>query len=78
MQVVLAAVLIDALHAALEDAEIAFNGVRADDLLALVARIFLLAVVHSVMARNVCVELEVAIPRSFGCPLPAKGAVMTA
>ena len=45
----LAAMLIDALHAALENAVIAFDRVRADDLLAFAANVFVFRMVHRVV-----------------------------
>lgn len=62
VKVLLAAMLIDALHAALEDAEIALNRVGADDLFAFVAGVFVGAVVHAVMAGEAAFLVHVAIP----------------
>jgi len=50
MQVLLATVLINALHAALENAEEALDGVRRDQPLAFLARIFVAGMVHGVVA----------------------------
>ncbi len=63
VKVALAAMLIDALHAALEHAEEAFNGVGGDDLLAFVSAIFLGFVVHAVMAGELSGFVEVLIPK---------------
>jgi hypothetical protein len=63
----LAAVLIDALHAALEDGIVAFDSVGGDHLSTFVAAVFVIGVVHAVMAGVVTVFVEVLIPaRSVG------------
>jgi hypothetical protein len=48
--VLLFAMLIDALHAALEDRVVALDGVGRNDVVALAADVFVLLVVHGVMA----------------------------
>ena len=62
MKVALAAMLIHALHAALEDRIIALDGVGGDDLFALIAAVFVRGVVHGVVAGVVAVLVEVLIP----------------
>jgi len=52
VQVLLAAMLIDALHAALEDRIVVLDGIGADDALALIAHIFIIAVLDGIVARE--------------------------
>ncbi len=62
VKVTFAAMLVDALHAALEHAEEALDGIGGYDLRAFVAAIFLGLMVHAVMAREVAEFIEVLIP----------------
>ena len=55
----LRAMLIDALHAALEDRIVAFHRVRGDDLFALAAHVFLASVVNAVMAGKLAILVHV-------------------
>jgi hypothetical protein len=58
MQMLFAAMLIDALHAALEDAEISLNRVRMN----VAANIFVCLVTHALMALEVITKGKVAAP----------------
>jgi len=58
VQVLLAAVLIDALHAALEDGEVAFDRVRVDGLVVAV-HVLACAVMNEIMTREVSGKLGV-------------------
>src|SRR5690242_1048429 len=60
----LATVLIDALHAALEDRKVAFDRVRRDDLSANAADVFVLRVVNAVMAGDVGIVHQILVPAS--------------
>ena len=61
VKVALAAMLIDALHAALEHAEEAFNGVGGDNLLAFIAAIFLRFVINPIVAGELIMFVHVFI-----------------
>ena len=57
VQMALAAVLIDALHAALEDRIEALNGVGRDNLVTLTAHVLVFRMVHGVMAGKLGADL---------------------
>ncbi len=61
VQMLLAAMLVDALHAALENAEIAFNGISVN----VAANVFVCLVADALMARKMIAERE--IMPSFVC-----------
>lgn len=61
MKVLLAAVLINALHAALEDREIALGAVRGHDSSGLVANVFVFAVVHAIVAREFLADFAILL-----------------
>jgi len=64
VQMTLAAVLVNAFHAAFKDAVKAFHGIGRDDLVSFVASIFILRMVYSLVTDEITVLVHASIPAS--------------